>query len=722
MAKVEVIMKSMKYSLLLCALSACHPGNENTSELDQGAYQANSQSQAFVVNINGGRGGLFQWQRSSQQDSWGRPYPVDIESGIANENLSIEVKTCDPFENQGTLHKCFESSQEDYFGTEDPSNAIVESLMILQDTDLVPQCYKKVNNVLQDFESNRIQNYSLYQNIFREMRESYGLCQGLPREVWPNYSECSFYANALEQYSVYLDQAISLYNDYDVISLYKARYQLGLRLGTDELASIVTDGDESTPVTTADLAPYPISISEYSSLSNCESGIGDINCLLNRKLLEQLGPVGLEEFNIFVSESEQISDLLSSSYNYASNHRAMEIIYAAIQLSDKSNLDPKSWIEANFSSRKNTTIESCVDIANRNFQTRSDVELAVLDKSEILKPRNLKVEKMVSGKSHHCALTDYGRVSCWGSNIFGQLGTGETTSLDLPGDDILIDKKIIDIAAGDYHSCALTNQNDIYCWGRKSLASGSYSRIYSPEILSGLAIGQDITSIEASGNVSCLLTASGEAYCWGDGRNYQLGYDTNFSMPSNQEAPVKVAISEKINSLAIGAFHSCATTQEASVFCWGKNNYGQASSATTSYITLPSKLDLSINFDDVSVGLLHSCGLDRVNGDLYCWGHNGYGQLASSSGQVIRLPPVKVPVSDVTEVFSDFYNSCAISQESAQAVCWGNNFNGQVAINEETKIYEPYPISIEGVNNITISESSICFVDESRSYQCQGLF
>jgi hypothetical protein len=48
---------------------------------------------------------------------------------------------------------------------------------------------------------------------------------------------------------------------------------------------------------------------------------------------------------------------------------------------------------------------------------------------------------VTAGYTHTCALLIYGSVGCWGSNAYGQLGTGNTTSQYVP-------TQVPDLAAG----------------------------------------------------------------------------------------------------------------------------------------------------------------------------------------------------------------------------------------------------------------------------------
>jgi alpha-tubulin suppressor-like RCC1 family protein len=70
------------------------------------------------------------------------------------------------------------------------------------------------------------------------------------------------------------------------------------------------------------------------------------------------------------------------------------------------------------------------------------------------------------GSSHACGLTRLGGLLCQGGNNLGQLGTGEAageysrTPLSVQPGDLFQS-----VAAGIFHTCAVTTEGVAYCWG-----------------------------------------------------------------------------------------------------------------------------------------------------------------------------------------------------------------------------------------------------------------
>jgi alpha-tubulin suppressor-like RCC1 family protein len=88
------------------------------------------------------------------------------------------------------------------------------------------------------------------------------------------------------------------------------------------------------------------------------------------------------------------------------------------------------------------------------------------------------VAKVTSGQYFTCALFSNGRIKCWGNNQYGQLGYGESsdrgdnanemganlTYVDL-GRSSTSALLAIDVQAGLSHVCALMGDRRVKCWG-----------------------------------------------------------------------------------------------------------------------------------------------------------------------------------------------------------------------------------------------------------------
>ncbi|MBI4484466.1 MAG: hypothetical protein HY655_00505, partial [Acidobacteria bacterium] len=73
---------------------------------------------------------------------------------------------------------------------------------------------------------------------------------------------------------------------------------------------------------------------------------------------------------------------------------------------------------------------------------------------------------LAGGGVHTCALTADAGLRCWGANASGQLGDGTTDQRLAPVDISGLDSGVVAVSAGNAHTCALTTTGRVQCWGQ----------------------------------------------------------------------------------------------------------------------------------------------------------------------------------------------------------------------------------------------------------------
>ena len=156
------------------------------------------------------------------------------------------------------------------------------------------------------------------------------------------------------------------------------------------------------------------------------------------------------------------------------------------------------------------------------------------------------VTAIAAGQLHTCAVLTGGTVDCWGANGYGQLGNGGTnfftttgttpTPVVGPGGTGTLTGATA-LAAGFHHTCALLVSGTVDCWGSNLyglLGSGSQVGVFPWPIgvhgthrVPGMLTG--VTAIAAGQSHTCAVLTGGTVDCWGTNAYGQLGNGaTNF--------------------------------------------------------------------------------------------------------------------------------------------------------------------------------------------------
>eukprot|EP00899_Mesostigma_viride_P019612 jgi/Mesvir1/27652/Mv07379-RA.3 len=196
-----------------------------------------------------------------------------------------------------------------------------------------------------------------------------------------------------------------------------------------------------------------------------------------------------------------------------------------------------------------------------------------------------KITGLSFGRCHKVAMCDNG--NCWSwlyghdfSNKKGQLGHGDNSVSRKPQIlESLLSYCVRSVACGSDHTLVSTAEGYVFSWGdggEGRLGHGNEEDKWAPTQVMALE-GQDIVQVAAGDQFSAALTREGGIYTWGCGDEGRLGHGAN---TGDQLEPRLITCAEgsfsrhKIEAVSCGGSHMAAIG-DGFVFTWGDNTFGQ---------------------------------------------------------------------------------------------------------------------------------------------------
>ena len=142
--------------------------------------------------------------------------------------------------------------------------------------------------------------------------------------------------------------------------------------------------------------------------------------------------------------------------------------------------------------------------------------------------------QIACGSNHTCVILDDGTVKCWGYNNNGQLGLGDTNNRgdgssemgdNLPIVDLGTGRTAVQISASQSHTCVIPDDGSVKCWGNNidgqlgygdtnNRGDGSNEMNNLPVV--DLGTGRTAIQISSGNNHTCVILDNGSVKCWGE--------------------------------------------------------------------------------------------------------------------------------------------------------------------------------------------------------------
>jgi len=330
-----------------------------------------------------------------------------------------------------------------------------------------------------------------------------------------------------------------------------------------------------------------------------------------------------------------------------------------------------------------------------------------------------KTAKSVAfGTSHSCAILNDDSLKCWGHNWQGQLGSPPyyyvltPTSVDLGG------KTVKSVALGIYHTCAILNDDSMKCWGYNGegqLGIGSTTNATTPQTVN-LGSGKTVKSIGLGDYHTCAILNDDSIKCWGYNQSGQLGNNST----SNASTPQPVVLGQAAKSVTLRLAHTCAILNDNSVKCWGWNGHGQLGIGSTTNALTPQPVILGQTAKSIALGNIHTCAI--LNDDsIKCWGYYGWGQLGTGNFSNTSTPQPVVNLGQTAKsVTLGYFHTCAILNDDSMK-CWGSNYEGQLGNGSTLNSPTPQPVNLgQNAKSIALGQYHTCAILNDDSVKCWG--
>ena len=315
--------------------------------------------------------------------------------------------------------------------------------------------------------------------------------------------------------------------------------------------------------------------------------------------------------------------------------------------------------------------------------------------------KDVVLEDYNTGLNAACAILDDDSLKCWGGNFNGQLGDGTTTSRSSPTTVNLGDGRTAkSVRFGDYHTCAILDDDSLKCWGLNSqgqLGDGTTTSRSSPTTVN-LGTGRTAKVIRLGEDANtCAILDNDSLKCWGYNTHGRLGDGAS----TNQTTPVAVNLGDgrTVKDVQFGNYHTCAILDDDSLKCWGNNGSGQLGDGTTTNRSSSSPAAVNLGDGRIAKSILlgenHTCAILDDN-SLKCWGLNSQGQLGGGT-TTSRSSPTTVNLgTDRTAKMVSLGggHTCAILDDDSLK-CWGNNGSGQLGDGTTTNRSSPAAVDLD---------------------------
>ena len=318
---------------------------------------------------------------------------------------------------------------------------------------------------------------------------------------------------------------------------------------------------------------------------------------------------------------------------------------------------------------------------------------------------------LASGGLHTCGIQADHSLWCWGENVYGEVGLGSGTGIEILTPQHVGGDAWTAVTAGALHTCGLHDDGTLWCWGYNGLGivgDGTHVDRHEP-----VEIGTDRWSAVAAGEYfTCAIRADQSLWCWGTNMNAQLGDGTI----GERASPTLIGSTQTWEAVAAGLAHTCALATDHQLWCWGTGPLGG-----TVLSMVPKQLEIGTEWSAIAAGNAFTCGI--AGGSVRCWGGNLSGELGDGTlTDHTMAASIVSSRTDWTTVKIQYTTACALAADGALA-CWGENRQGEIGSDTAAPIQTtPHTIDVPSATWKAVAPGTLhtCAIDGDAHLWCSG--
>ncbi len=194
--------------------------------------------------------------------------------------------------------------------------------------------------------------------------------------------------------------------------------------------------------------------------------------------------------------------------------------------------------------------------------------------------------------------------------LFACTGTDTSATTGSATGDPTRPPRIVEVDAGNFHTCVRTDAGTVECWGQCGWQCGVRPSGATERLPVGGVV--DAEELAAGDSHACVRTTNGEVACWGSNYLGLLGRES----PDQSPLPLVVPDVHDAVEIAIDESLACARRRDGTVVCWGAASRDYDTTAEAAKLRLPAAVPGIVGAQ--SLQLTGSSACARTDAGMAC--------------------------------------------------------------------------------------------------------